>query len=72
MFTALFSFLGGSAFRMIWGEVTAFVSKRQDHLFSEVCVLFLQFPVHIRLHPDVLCRQSGVDTAIILGLSSSR
>jgi hypothetical protein len=31
MFTALFSFLGGSAFRMVWGEVTAFVSKRQDH-----------------------------------------
>lgn len=31
MFTALFSFLGGSAFRMVWGEITAFVSKRQDH-----------------------------------------
>lgn len=28
---ALFSFLGGSAFRMIWGEVSAYLSKKQDH-----------------------------------------
>lgn len=31
MFTALFSFLGGSVFRMIWGEVSSFLNKRQDH-----------------------------------------
>lgn len=31
MFGALFSFLGGSVFRMIWGEVAGFVQKRQDH-----------------------------------------
>jgi hypothetical protein len=31
MFSALFSFLGGSVFRMIWGEVSEFVNKRQDH-----------------------------------------
>lgn len=31
MFSALFSFLGGSVFRMIWGEVAGFVQKRQDH-----------------------------------------
>lgn len=31
MFAALFSFLGGSVFRMIWGEVASFVQKRQDH-----------------------------------------
>jgi len=28
---SLLSFLGGSAFRMIWGEVAAFVKARQDH-----------------------------------------
>ena len=28
---ALFSFLGGSVFRMIWGEVASFVQKKQDH-----------------------------------------
>lgn len=34
MFTALFSFLGGSAFRMIWGEVSSFFNKKQDHEFE--------------------------------------
>jgi len=28
---ALFSFLGGSVFRMIWGEVSSWVNKKQDH-----------------------------------------
>lgn len=32
--SALVSFLGGSAFRMIWGEVSAFVTKRQDHKYE--------------------------------------
>lgn len=31
MFSALFSFLGGSVFRMIWGEVSEFINKSQDH-----------------------------------------
>jgi hypothetical protein len=31
IFSALLSFLGGSAFRMIWGEISNFVNKRQDH-----------------------------------------
>jgi hypothetical protein len=29
--SGLFAFLGGSAFRMLWGEVSAFVTKRQEH-----------------------------------------
>jgi len=29
--SALFSFLGGSAFRMIWGEIAAWANKRQEH-----------------------------------------
>lgn len=29
--SALFSFLGGSVFRMIWGEVSDFFKKRQEH-----------------------------------------
>lgn len=28
---ALFSFLGGSAFRMIWGEVSAWWTRKQEH-----------------------------------------
>lgn len=31
MIGALFSFLGGSVFRMIWGEASAYLNKRQDH-----------------------------------------
>lgn len=31
IFSALFSFLGGSAFRMIWGEIASFMQKKQDH-----------------------------------------
>jgi hypothetical protein len=31
MFTGLLSFLGGSAFRMIWGEVSAWLTAKQDH-----------------------------------------
>jgi hypothetical protein len=34
MISALLSFLGGSAFRMLWGEISAFVNKRQDHSFE--------------------------------------
>ena len=31
MISALVSFLGGSVFRMIWGEASAYPNKRQDH-----------------------------------------
>lgn len=29
--SAIFSFLGGSAFRAVWGGISAFIDKRQDH-----------------------------------------
>ena len=29
--SALLSFLSGSVFRMVWGEASAFLTKRQDH-----------------------------------------
>ena len=31
MFSALFSFLGGSAFRMLWGELSAYFTRQQEH-----------------------------------------
>jgi len=31
MFSALFSFLGGSVFRMIWGELSAYFTAKQTH-----------------------------------------
>jgi hypothetical protein len=32
--SGIISFLGGSAFRMVWGEVSAFLSKQQDHAYE--------------------------------------
>jgi hypothetical protein len=29
--SALFSFMGGSVFRMIWGELSSWLNKKQDH-----------------------------------------
>jgi hypothetical protein len=31
MLSALLSFLGGTAFRMIWGEISAFFTAKQEH-----------------------------------------
>ncbi len=31
MISALISFLGGSVFRMLWGEVSTWITARQDH-----------------------------------------
>lgn len=30
LISTLFSFLGGSAFHMLWGEVSSFFNKKQD------------------------------------------
>lgn len=32
--SALLSFLGGNAFRMVWGEASAWLTKRQDHKYE--------------------------------------
>jgi hypothetical protein len=34
MLSAIFSFLGGSAFRMIWGEVSTWLTEKQNHQFE--------------------------------------
>jgi len=31
MISALLSFLGGSVFRMLWGEIASWINKKQDH-----------------------------------------
>lgn len=41
MITALISFFGGSVFRMIWGEFSSWITKRQDHA-QELDLLRLQ------------------------------
>lgn len=49
MFTGLISFLGGSVFRMIWGEVSSFVNKKQDHS-HELEMMKLQSSLEDRRH----------------------
>jgi hypothetical protein len=34
MIATLISFFGGTAFRMLWGEISAMLNKRQDHKFE--------------------------------------
>jgi hypothetical protein len=47
--TGVFSFLGGAAFRMIWGEVSAYFNKKQDHK-HEVELLRLQDSIDAGKH----------------------
>jgi hypothetical protein len=50
---ALFSFLGGSVFRMIWGEISSFVNKRQEHEI-ELATLRLQAELEDKRHQNTL------------------
>lgn len=49
MLSGLLSFLGGSAFRMIWGEVSAWLTARQEHN-HELARLQLQESVDAAAH----------------------
>jgi hypothetical protein len=49
MLSALLSFLGGSFVRAIWGEISAFLNKRQDNR-HEIRLLTLQMELDDRAH----------------------
>lgn len=49
IFSALFSFLGGTAFRMIWGEFSSWLNKTQDHTF-ELERIRLQEQIDSKIH----------------------
>lgn len=49
MIATLISFFGGTAFRMLWGEISAFLNKRQDHKF-EIERLALQAKMDAEQH----------------------
>lgn len=34
MFSAILSFLGGSVFRAVWGEISSWMNARQEHAFE--------------------------------------
>jgi len=49
--SAILSFLGGSVFRMMWGEVSAYVTKHQDHKHEKELLVLQQeadFAAHTR------------------------
>ena len=58
MISALISFLGGSVFRMIWGEASAFINKKQDHK-HEVELLRLQADLDDKMHQRTLEAQKA-------------
>ena len=49
MIEAVLSFLGGSAFRMIWGEVSAFFVRKQEHA-QEIERMSLQAELDDKAH----------------------
>lgn len=49
MISALLSFLGGSAFRMLWGEISSWLTKRQDNQ-HEIELLRLQAEIDAAQH----------------------
>src|SRR5262245_28711470 len=49
MISAILSFLGGSAFRMIWGEVSAWMNKKLEHE-QEIARMKLQEELEANKH----------------------
>ena len=50
---ALFSFLGGSVFRMLWGEFASWINKKQEHEI-ELAALRLQAELEDKRHVNTL------------------
>lgn len=55
MFTALISFLGGNAFRLMFGEVVSFLNKKQDHE-HEMALQKLQSDLEAQRHERDMAR----------------
>lgn len=51
MFSALISFLGGSAFRAIWGEVAQYFTNKQEHQ-QEIEAMKLQAEIADKAHAN--------------------
>lgn len=67
MIEALFSFLGGSVFRMAWGEIAAWLNKKQDHQY-EIERMRLQADLDDRRHQreqDAIKTQAALQVEVI-------
>lgn len=56
LFTSLLAFLGGSTFRMLWGEVSGWLNRQQDHR-HQLELLELQERVSAAQHERNLAAQ---------------
>lgn len=65
---SVFSFLGGSAFRAIWGEFSSYFNKRQDHQF-EIERLKLQGQLDAAQHDR---NQAAIKTQAEMGVQVIR
>ena len=68
MFTSIFAFLGGSAFRMLWGEVSAWIDKANDHKY-EMERMRLQADLEERQHDR---NQAAIRTQHEMGIQVIR
>lgn len=64
MISALISFLGGSVFRMIWGEVSAYLTAKQEHA-QELDRMRLQGEMDAAQHAR---NQDAIKTQAALGI----
>lgn len=67
MISALISFFGGSVFRMIWGELSAFITAKQEHA-QEIDRMRLQGELDAAQHArnqDAIKTQSALGVRVI-------
>lgn len=67
MISALISFLGGSVFRMLWGEISTWMTARQDHM-HEIERMRLQGDLDAAAHArnlDAIKVQAGLGVQAI-------
>ena len=68
MISALISFLGGSVFRMLWGEISSWMTARQDHR-HEIERMRLQGELEAAQHER---NQTAIRTQAQLGIETIR
>ena len=66
MFSALFSFLGGSVFRMVWGEISAYMTAKQEHQ-QELDRMKLQGELDAQVHTQ---QMEALKTQAELGIKT--
>lgn len=67
-FSSIFAFLGGSAFRMIWGEISAHITAKREHA-NEMARMDKQGELEEKKHAR---EQEAIKTQHALGIETIR